>query len=258
MSAGAGEAAGLPAGVTLRPLAGGDDLAACLEVQQAVWGNDPRELVLPIVLEATLRAGGLLGGACDEAGRLLGFVYGMPAARDGRLAHWSHLLAVRPEARRLGLGLALKHWQRARLREQGVERAYWSYDPLLAGNAHLNLNLLGARVVEYVQEMYGGEVQGTAGSDRLIVEWVLVAPAGTAPAPPREVVGLETAALPEAGPIGVAVPGDFSALSAGDPVLAGRWRAATRRAFTHYLARGFCVAGFRRGDPPLYVLESGT
>jgi len=252
-----GESAGLPAGVELRALAGRDDLAACLDVQRAVWGDDPRELVPPIILEATLRAGGLLGGACDQAGRLLGFVYGMPAIREGRPAHWSHLMAVRPEARRLGLGLALKQWQRARLQEQGIERAYWSYDPLLAGNAHLNLNLLGARVVEYVEEMYAGEVQGTAGSDRFVVEWVLAAPAGTVPSGPAEVVGLETAALPDAPRVGVAVPKDFSALAAGDPVLAGRWRAATRRAFTHYLDGGYRIAGFRRGDLPVYVLEAG-
>ena len=195
--------ADMPPGVTIRGLAGWGDLAACLDVQQAVWGDDPRELVPPIVLEATLCAGGLLGGAVDAGGRLLGFVYGMPAVRSGRLAHWSHLLAVRPEARRLGLGLALKRWQRERLREQGIDRAYWSYDPLLAGNAHLNLNLLGARAVEYVEDMYGDEVQGTAGSDRFIVEWALDAPA----APPRVaaapvVLGLGDEALPDSSPGG--------------------------------------------------------
>ena len=247
----------MPPGVTIRGLAGWGDLAACLDVQRAVWGDDPRELVPPIVLEATLCAGGLLGGACDSGGRLLGFVYGMPALRRGRPAHWSHLLAVRPEARRMGLGLALKLWQRDRLREQGIDRACWSYDPLLAGNAHLNLNLLGARAVEYVEDMYGDEIQGTAGSDRLIAEWALDAPAPPVVAPAPVVVGLEAEGLPESAVVGVAIPGDFSRLAGSDPALARRWREATRRALTHYLGAGYRVAGFWRDDPPHYVLEAG-
>ena len=250
-------ASGPPAGVAIRPLKGGDDLAACLEVQRAVWGDDPRELVPPIVLEATLRAGGLLGGAFDEDGRLLGFVYGMPAVRDGRLAHWSHLLAVRPETRRSHLGLALKQWQRERLLSAGVDRAYWSYDPLLAGNAHLNLTVLGARVVEHVEDMYGDEIRGTAGSDRFVVEWSLDAADTPPTTTPVCVVGPEDGPLPAGPAVGVTIPSDFGALATGDPQGALRWRRRTRRAFTHYLRRGYRVAGFRRGDLPHYVLEAG-
>lgn len=246
----------MPDGVTLRGLAGWGDLAACDQVQRAVWGDDPRELVPPIVLEATLCAGGLLGGAFNAGGLLLGFVYGMPAVRDGRLAHWSHLLAVRPEARRLGLGLALKRWQRERLREQGIDRAYWSYDPLLVGNAHLNLNLLGARVVEYVEDMYGAEIEGTAGSDRFVVEWVLDAPVAPVGAAAPLVLGLGDEALPDSSPVGVAVPDDFATLAGRDPAMARRWRLGTRRTLTHYLAAGYRVAGFRRGEPAHYVLEA--
>ena len=183
-----------------------------------MWGDDPRELVPPIVLEATLCAGGLLGGAFDAAGRLLGFVYGMPAVRDGRLAHWSHLLAVRPEARRLGLGLALKRWQRDRLREQGIDRAYWSYDPLLAGNAHLNLNLLGARVVEYVEDMYGDEIQGTAGFGSLRRGVGARQPRPHRPRRrPRWSWGSATRVLPDGAVVGVAIPRDFSGLAGSDP-----------------------------------------
>ena len=72
--------------MVIRPLESWGDYAACLELQRTVWGDDPRELVPPIVLEVTRRAGGVLGGAFDPAGTLLGFVYGMPAVRDGRPA----------------------------------------------------------------------------------------------------------------------------------------------------------------------------
>jgi chorismate synthase len=243
-------------GVTIRPLESWGDLAACLEVQQAVWGDDPRELVPPIVLEATLRAGGLLGGAFDPGGQLLGFVYGMPAWRGGRPAHWSHLLAVRPEARRRRLGLALKRWQRDRLLEAGIERAYWSYDPLLAGNAHLNLSVLGARVVEYVEDMYGEEIKGTAGSDRFVVEWVLDAPAAPLAAAAALILGPGEEPLPRERQVGVAVPDDFATLVGEDEAAARRWRRVSRRALTTYLGSGYGVAGFWRAGPPHYVLEA--
>ena len=32
---------------------------------------------------------------------------------------------------------------------------YWTFDPLVARNAHLNLNKLGAPVEEFVENMYG-------------------------------------------------------------------------------------------------------
>ena len=49
---------------------------------------------------------------------------------------------------------------------------YWTFDPLVAKNAHLNLNLLGARVVEYVRDMYGtttSPLHNGLATDRLIV-----------------------------------------------------------------------------------------
>jgi len=241
----------------IRPLETWDDYAACLDLQRLVWGEDPRELVPPIMLEVTRRAGGVLGGAFDSGGSLLGFVYGLPALRDGRPAHWSHLLAVAPRARRQGLGVALKRWQRDRLREAGIDRAYWTYDPLLAANAQLNLNVLGARVVEYVVDLYGEEIAGSAGSDRLVVEWELTAADPVPVEPAAEVLDPEDAALPALPRLGVAVPADFTRLARDDPASARRWREWARRAFTHYLGTGYRVAGFHREGRPHYVLEAG-
>jgi chorismate synthase len=243
--------------VVIRPLDTWADYAACLELQRVVWGNDPGELVPPIVLEVTRRAGGVLGGAFDAGGVLLGFVYGMPALREGHPAHWSHLLAVRPDARGRGLGAALKRWQGDRLREAGIERAYWTYDPLLAANAHLNLNVLGARVVEYVVDFYGAELEGAAASDRLVVEWDLTAGDPVPAEPAAEVLGPGDGRPTLARP-GLAVPADFTRLARGDPAQALVWREHARRGFTHYLGAGYRVAGFVPGTHPHYVLEEGS
>jgi len=88
------------------------------------------------------------------------------------------------------------------------------------------------------------------------VEWALEAAAAPVEAAAPVVLGPGVEALPEASPVGVAVPTDFTTLAGRDPAAALRWRAATRRCFTHYLAAGYRVAGFRTGEGAHYVLEA--
>jgi len=75
--------------------------------------------------------------------------------KNNEVVHWSHALGVRESARNLGIGRQLKDYQRAELARLGIRSMYWTFDPLIAKNAHFNLNRLGARVVEYVPDMYG-------------------------------------------------------------------------------------------------------
>ncbi len=255
--------------ITLRPLRSQDDYRQCVALQYEIWGADFEECAPPSILLATQKVGGVAAGAFDAAGRLLGFVFGISGVRDGRLAHWSDMLAVREDARGLGLGRRLKAYQRERLLEQGIEVAYWSYDPLEARNAHLNINRLGAQPVEYVPDMYGGDT-GSAlhaglGTDRFIVEWELRQPrveaalAGTqrqeraetgAPVVNSEsngdVIVARELDLPELAAVRIEVPSDIQQLKRDSPEQARSWRATTRRAFLYYLGRGYHVAGFLR------------
>ena len=57
-----------------------------------------------------------------------------------------------------GLGTRLKLYQRELLLAAGVGEVRWTYDPLEARNANLNLNHLGVEVAEYVEDMYEGEM----------------------------------------------------------------------------------------------------
>jgi predicted GNAT superfamily acetyltransferase len=88
----------------------------------------------------------------------------------------SHYLAVDPEYRRTGLGVALKHHQREWCLQHGRTMMRWTYDPLQLGNAHLNLRSLNAVGVRYHDDLYGpmGGINGGLPSDRLVVEWQLV------------------------------------------------------------------------------------
>ena len=171
--------------VTIRPLDSRGDYDACVRLQREVWGADFVDVVPATILMVSQRVGGVAAGAFDADGRLLGFVFGISGLRGGEPVHWSDMLAVRPEARGAGLGKRLKHFQRGQLLERGVRRMLWTYDPLVARNANLNLNGLGAAPVEYVVDMYGdthSTLHAGLETDRFVVEWRLDAPRGAAAA----------------------------------------------------------------------------
>jgi predicted GNAT superfamily acetyltransferase len=254
-----------PVAVELRmPLASIAEFEACVAVQNDVWGPaEPGHTVPTSLLLAASHIGGLTIGAFDGDGEMLGFVFGLTGVKDGAVVHWSHLLAVRETARGRGIGRMLKESQRTELARRGIERIYWTFDPLQARNAHLNLNRLGVRVVEYVVDMYGisqSPLHGGLSTDRLVVvsstDPLQSRRAGPAPsamdrAPiltpfprPRDVSTGDANA--ERDTLLIEVPSDLQDVIEGAPHLAAQWRVATRANFQWALQRGYDVIQFRR------------
>lgn len=256
---------------------------ACVELQEATWGRGFEARVPAMMLELAQKTGGIVAGAFGPEGELLGFVYGFPGYEDGLPYHWSHMLAVREDARGLGLGRKLKLFQRRVLLERGVEVACWTYDPLVARNAHLNLNRLGAEVLAFVPNMYGEETGSPlheGSTDRFVVLWELEgsramrAIAGIpetnleryadAPAAAVGPHGGEEALPPAELPVGeaeallVEVPRNLPDLVHEDREAAEAWRRAAREAFRACLDAGYEVRGLLREEEgealPRYVL----
>lgn len=252
--------------VEIRPLESWSEYRACERLQRSVWGEGFTELVPASILEITQRLGGVCSGAFDETGGLVGFVYGLTGLEDGRPIHWSHMLGVRSEQRGRGTGRALKRHQRERIESLGIGRCYWTYDPLMSANANINLNHFLVEVVEYVEDMYGdtgSSLHEGLGTDRFVVAWTL-GPGAPDPFDPDEparaarqaelerhagapVVRPGAAAegdLPRKPAVRIAIPADILGVRTSDPAAALHWRTATRRAFQHYLAADYRVAGF--------------
>jgi predicted GNAT superfamily acetyltransferase len=147
-------------------------LAPMPMLEKRVWG-DHGDLVAVNMLVATITEGGMAIGAFD-GDRLVGSVYGF-ATHQPHVLH-SHYLAVDPDYRRTGLGVALKHQQREWCLSNGRTAMRWTFDPLQLGNAHLNLRSLHAVGAQYHADLYGpmGGINGGLPSDRLVVEWDLV------------------------------------------------------------------------------------
>lgn len=243
-----------PVPVRIRPLERERDREQCLALQRRTWGSDFRELVPPAILAIAERMGGVAAGAFDARGRLAGFVFGVTGVFEGRLAHWSHMMAVAPAFRDQGIGRRLKRYQRERLRRLGVEVVLWTFDPLIARNAHLNINRLGVRVREYRRSVYGRTAHSTTdtviGSDRFVVEWP-IRPGRGARRPPlgasdrtAPLVDLATRRFPDAPTVRIAIPRDVQRLKLHAPREAKAWRRITRRAFEYYFARGYTVERF--------------
>ena len=255
-------------GITIRALESQEDLAACVALQRDTWGRSFADVVPPSILKVAQRVGGVAAGAFDRTGLLVGFVFGMTGIEDGVVVHWSDMLAVRPAVQNRGIGRRLKEFQRQAVARLGGKVIYWTFDPLVARNAHMNFNVFGVRAVEYAQDMYGRVTGSTLhrgiGTDRLIVAWAVDDAAQDerrrVAAAARD--GAESASAPILGDIDrpgrpvdevvarnararIAIPADIEPMLVKDERRALAWRAASRDAFTACWSAGFRVDGFR-------------
>ncbi|MEY2445046.1 MAG: hypothetical protein QOC57_1576 [Ilumatobacteraceae bacterium] len=157
--------------IEYRELRTAAELAPMPVLESRVWGDI--DLIAVNMLVATISEGGMAIGAFDGE-RLVGSVYGFATQRP-EVLH-SQYLAVDPEYRSRGIGVALKQRQREWCLANGRTMMRWTFDPLQLGNAHLNLCALRAAGVEYHVDLYGpmGGINGQLASDRLVVEWNLV------------------------------------------------------------------------------------
>jgi len=259
--------------ITIRDLHSLRDYAECVALQDETWGAGFSERVPTAILRVSQMIGGVAAGAFDESDRLLGFVFGLTGIRNRELVHWSDMLAVREELRSQGIGERLKQYQRDKVLALGARSMLWTFDPLQAGNAHFNINRLGALPIEYIPDMYGNTgsaLHGTLPTDRFVARWQLDSPlARTTQSNPG--------ALPLANPVDsdglpavvsvaadiqrvrVQIPADMSTVLATGQDAAVHWRLNIREVMTDLLARGYRVTAFSRPDGdamPYYVLTA--
>jgi len=253
------------ANVQLRPLTSLDQFDDALEIMVATWGAfqlPPREVVT-----ALARSGNVPLGAYDDE-RLVGFVLGWAGVDEEGLHVHSHMLAALPERRHGGVGYALKLGQRAQALDQHIHVARWTFDPLVARNAWLNLGKLGAVADRFERAFYGemrDEINRGDRTDRLVIRWDL----DRDPIPrAAESEGLPTVleasgdpdalvpvqrSTPAAEGAVVEIPRDHPELRRRDADLGTRWRDASAEALEACFGAGLIVGAFDRGRSA-YVL----
>ncbi len=256
--------------VAIRELHKHEDMVAAEKIQLAVWGSEitphPKELLIPVQHE-----GGLLAGAFDARGEMIGLVFGFPT-RQANALH-SQMLCTLQAWRGQGIGRQLKWFQRQWCLARGITLVRWTVDPLRAANAELNIRRLGATSSTYLPDYYGAMQGIDAGTptDRLLVEWHLDSPrvcerVEHPPAdngfPGARLAFTVTNGQPDAPQtdldelqVLMPIPEDFIGLSRSDPGLAMAWRLQTRDLLCRFFSFGYRVTGFTRQGGPAYLLE---
>ena len=248
------------------------EIEALEDIQQHAWNVSDRAITPGNMLVASVHSGGIIVAAYPEGSSIpVGFAYSFPAVKDGQLLQHSHMLAIVPEHRGTGLARALKLRQRERAQELGYDRMRWTYDPLIARNARLNLGKLGAKAVSYHQDWYAtqGGIYAGLPADRFMVEWDFNQPSNEHPVTsaegPRalEAVSDDPWSPPLAPVLNLTepvlfaeLPKDIEALKRQDIESAKAWREAHRVVFPHYFARGYVITDLAAGgNRVFYRLE---
>lgn len=265
--------------LTIRELTTMDDMRRAEESQRVIWAMPDSAEVAPAHLLLTVQKnGGLIAGAFDEAGEMVGFVFGfLGRAADGHWKHCSHMMGVLPEQRKSGIGDCLKRYQREFVLRQGLDLITWTFDPLEGVNASLNFGKLGVVCRSYQRDLYGSltnELNQGLPSDRFEVEWWIASRRVTSrlaqeSIPPR-LAELAQAGVSIVNPLAsgrsddfsrlreqaaeaaatsqpqllIEAPGDFQGLKAASPDTARAWRTSTREVFEQCFRAGYIAAEF--------------
>jgi predicted GNAT superfamily acetyltransferase len=161
--------------IQIQPLTSMEHFERCVALQVEVWGYNDGDVIPRRVFVVAQRIGGQVIGAFD-GDTLIGFAMSLPGYRDGKPYLHSHMLAVLPQYRNLGVGRRLKLAQRDDAIVRGFHLMEWTFDPLEIRNAHLNIARLGVIVRRYQPDFYGpssSPLQGGLPTDRLYAEWWL-------------------------------------------------------------------------------------
>lgn len=242
------------------------DARTMVRVLDAVWGGwDGATGIQDATILALAHAGNYAEVAVldgDPVGAALGF-FGEPL---GDVLH-SHIVGVLPRVSGLGIGRAIKMRQRDWCRQRSISTMTWTFDPLVARNAYLNIEKLGARPKQYLIDYYGQMSDGiNAGqaSDRVLISWDLTV---ETPPPRRKWLGeafamlaASTSGAPErheapadSVQLTLEIPTDIERLRRENAPLSREWRIALRETLPELLDAGWRVTGFDRAGR--YVME---
>lgn len=245
--------------IEVRECATIEEFDACVSLQREAFGLPDIEISPRRHLIVSRQAGGwTLGAFADH--KMIGFVHHLAAVRGtDEIIGYSHMMAVARAYQNRGVGARLKWAQRERALAEGRSFIKWTWDPMLARNAHFNLNRLGVLVRSYAVNFYGtdygtwpasktGETPGID-SDRLFAEWNI----GSARV--AEFAGGRDS-KPAAAPVAeIEIPANWHALVETDAVTARREQLRVRAEFAKAFAAGLICAGFQRDTArPRYLL----
>lgn len=232
--------------ITVRECTTIEEFDGCVHLQREAFGLPDLEISPRRHLIVSRSAGGWTLAAF-AAQRMVGFVHHLAAVRaDNEIFGYSHVMAVARDYQNKGVGARLKWAQRERALSEGRRLIKWTWDPMMARNAHFNLNRLGAIVDRYVDNFYGMDYNPDRAiglpSDRLSATWQIDSDRVRALASGSKMArDAEPAAT-------IAIPSEWTALVQQDPERARDEQARVSAEFKTAFDRQLICAGFERGE----------
>ena len=132
-------------------------------------------------------------------------------------------------------------------KENNYKEITWTFDPLVARNAKLNILKLGVDISAYYPNFYGDmpdELNAGDESDRVMASLKVVGDTPTS----RSMIS-----TPDKSAVLIAIPDDIVAIRGKDLAENLRWRRSVRDEFVSALARGGKVIGFSTNNE--YVVQ---
>ena len=223
--------------IFIRELVSISDQNLGLDLFDAIWPIPGGGREIPEnLMQAFVHNGSYFVGAFS-GNEILGATFGFIGINGGTHLH-SHMAAVVPQSRDLGVGAMMKNHQYGWARERKIPFVSWTFDPLVRRNARFNISKLGVEISDYFQDFYGPMtdlVNAGDHSDRLMVKWNIL---DNAPQPSKEFLELPK------GAINIEVPEDIVALRAKSIEEAMAERIRVREAFLKVFESGYKVVGF--------------
>ena len=240
-------------GILVRACHGIEEYQACLEVERAVWQSADIDVVpIPLFVVAAETGGQVLGAF--DGDRVVGFTLAIAGWRAGKPFLHSHMTAVLDGYRDRGIGRKLKLFQREDALARGIGLIEWTFDPLIARNAYINLMRLGAIARRYMPNAYGittSPLHSGLPTDRLVAEWHLrSARVG------RVLAGKPASPAPSKKAIRITIPNTLEAGKEMSPPEAMRIQSKVRLQFLTWLHKGYAATGVAPGKMGVdYILE---
>jgi len=231
--------------ISIRPLSSLPDQDLGRMIFDKTWAMDAGTEITPNLLQAMIHSGAYLSGAFIDS-NCVGAAFAFPATTGGLHLH-SHMTAVLDSFRDKGIGYALKVDQYKWAKKNNYKEITWTFDPLVARNAKLNILKLGVDISAYYPNFYGDmpdELNAGDESDRVMASLKVL---GDAPTPRAAI------STPDKSAVLIAIPDDIVAIRGKDLAENLRWRRSVRDEFVSALARGGKVIGFSTNNE--YVVQ---
>jgi predicted GNAT superfamily acetyltransferase len=212
------------------------DQALGRQIFDETWAMDSGTEITPNLLQAMVHSGAYLSGAFI-GDKCVGAAFAFPATTEGLHLH-SHMTAVLDDYRDQGIGYSLKidqwHWAK----KNNYAKITWTFDPLVARNAKLNLIKLGVDISAYYPNFYGDMpdvLNAGDESDRVMASWKVIS---------DQPVAKSVITNPEKSDTLIKIPEDIVAIRSEDISESLKWRRKVRDEFMRSFEKGGKVVGF--------------